>query len=481
MNKPRIRFLASLSVLFACAAISRTSEAQAFTLGDLYLHTPAATGISSSDGGVLRIDPTTGASTLIVDLDGVDGGYGAIAYDPYRDRLLFSGRIGGVLQPKLLWESDAVGNTQSLGFSGQQFRALAPTGDGRVYYRDVGPAGGVSYLDAANQLHQLMDASGTQPFRFVPGGFFHYQVMLYHAPTQSLIAAAGSGQPDCSGAAGSTVVVRRVALSPDGARAVGPVLCGTFEVSTSGESAVGLSLMDDGDLLLVVDTNSNAQESRMVRVDPVTLAMTSFAANGGYQWAAATNAGTFSSALGTAVILNTGGDDLRTYSAGQLGAGGVISTTLPVSPAGSSGEIATLIQVRDQPCGGSWNTYGDGLAGNGGFVPSLTGTGCPVPANTVSLHVASVSGGAPGVLAMGSMPASVPLFGGTLLVTPTVQLSIVVGGTPGVAGVGATEVVVPLPNNPALSGQDFYFQAGFLDLAAPAQFSLTGGVAMTIG
>ncbi len=467
--------------IVAITLATASASAQGFTQGDLFLYTPAATGISSSDGGVFRIEPSTGTTTLIVDLDGVEQWSDAMAYDPFRDGLLFTGRIGGVLMPKLLWLSDAQGNTQSLGFSGESFRCLAPTGDGRVYYRTDGPAGRVHFLDATNQKQQLMDAAGAQPFEFVPGQTFHYTVMAYHAPTNSLFAAGRQNQPDCSGGAATGVLVRRATLSPDGTRVVGPVLCGEFEVSSSGEQPVGLSVMDDGDLLLVVDTNSNAEEPRMVRIDPVSVSMSMFAANGGYAFPAATNAGTYSSVLGKAVILNSGGDDLRSYASGQTGAGTVFPTTMAVSPAGSSGEVASLIQVRGAPCLGSFATYGDGLAGNGGFEPSLTATGCPVPGSTINLHAASVVGGAPGVMVLGVAPAAVPVFGGTLLVTPSLTLPIAAGGAPGVPGAGSLMLPVGIPSNPALSGAVLYFQMLFADAGAASGLSFTGGLAMTIG
>jgi len=82
------------------------------------------------------------------------------------------------------------------------------------------------------------------------------------------------------------------------------------------------------------------------------------------------------------------------------------------------------------------------------------------------------------VLALGlAGPASIPVFGGTLLVKPPfVQRSFVLGGSGGGPGAGARAVLVPLPNISALIGRRLNAQAVIVDPGAPAGLALTNGL-----
>lgn len=470
--------VAIAATLTGAALAAPSAAAQGFTPGDLYLFTPAATGIHSAAGGVIHIVPQTGATTLVAGPRPVDAQRGGCAYDPFRDRVLFAARLTNGNDPLELLAMDATGATQPLGITNVSLKCLAPTGDGRVYVRQVAaPAGRIRYLDAANQLHDLLDASGTQPFEINPGSFLHFDQMIYHAPTNALIVACQSNQPTCAGGTSNGVQVWRAFLSADGTRSVGPVNCSAFEVSTSGESPVGLSLMPDGDLLLVVDTNSNATEPRMIRVNPYSLAMSTFASNG-HAGAAATNAGCFSRNLGRAVILDTGGDQLRSFAAGTTGSGTIITPVgVPVSSAGSSGEVATLIEIGTSPCPTSSSLYGDATAGAGGYFPAMTATGCPTQGSTVFLHVSSAVGAANGALFVGTTAVNFPILGGTLLVNPLFTVPLSVGGTPGTPGAGAVSFPLALGNPGAIS---FMFQTILLDAAAPQGLSMTNGLQLDI-
>ena len=155
--------LLGLAVL-ASTALPSIAAAQAgtggFQFGDLYLNTPAWSGPSSADGAIVRIDPVTGQSTLLHDLAASGPMTQGITYDPFRDRLLFFG--GFVPNTLELWASDASGNLQSLGMqtvSGGSRGLLTPRGDGIVYLLDPTNPSVLSYLDAQNQVHTLMDAS----------------------------------------------------------------------------------------------------------------------------------------------------------------------------------------------------------------------------------------------------------------------------------------------------------------------------------
>ncbi len=455
-----------------------TPTAQSFSQNDVYLFTPAATGLSTGQGGVIRIDPSSGVTTLVRGGLIVQAQTDGLEYCPYRDRMLFS-MAPTLNDPVGLVEMDASGTITSTGQTNLPAQAMAAVGDGRVYLRRVSwPAGGVWYLDAANQFHTLLDASGTQAFTFAPGEFFQYQQMIYHAETNSLIAIAGSNAPTCGGGGSSAgIVARRVQLSADGTRGIGPVTCSEFDISVTFESVVGLTRMDDGDLLVVVDTNSSSLEPRMVRLDPISLTMTTFASNTHFA-AAATNAGCYSSTLGRALILDTGNDVLRAFSQGETGAGTTITPIGQwVSPSGSSNETATMLQIDRQPCPGSAVLYGQGAAGTDGHVPATTLTGCPRAGETVFLHVTSGLGAANGALVVGSAPASIPVLGGTLLVTPLFSAPITLGGAAGLGGAGTLSIPLSIA---ASTPVDWNFQALLLDAGAAQGVSMSNGLDLTI-
>ncbi|MEM7204051.1 MAG: hypothetical protein AAF628_27565 [Planctomycetota bacterium] len=140
-----------------------------------------------------------------------------------------------------------------------------------------------------------------------------------------------------------------------------------------------------------------------------------------------------------------------------------------------------MIEVRGAPCGGGFTGYGAGLAGAGGFEPTLSGDGCPIPGSAVTVHIGSVVGAAGGALLIGAAPTSAPLFGGTILVVPALSLPQFVGGTPAVPGAGFAELGIGLAPNLALSGAAVYLQAVFVDGMAPVGVSFTGGLQLVIG
>ncbi|MCB9878047.1 MAG: hypothetical protein H6835_10640 [Planctomycetes bacterium] len=468
----------------AAAAFAATTAAQSFPSADLYLFSPALTGIGSGSGGLLRVEMATGTGTLLRNFQTTPQSQDALAFDPYRNALVFMAGIAP-LPNILLWQCDGSGRTQSLGYPNRSFAAFAPTGNGRIYLADraESPAGRIHYLDAANQYQTLMDAAGAVPFEFFPGQATQYAAMIYHASTNALFVAQQAGlSPACGGTTASTgLIVRKVPLSVDGSRAIGPVSCVEFEVSSSGEVPVGIDALPGGDLLVVVDTNSNAAEPRMVRIDPVAMTASTWASNGSYTGAAATNAGCYSGSAGAVVVLDTFADVLRSFTAGQAGLGTVLPSSVPVSAAGASGEAATLAEWRGAACAGYLQSYGAGLNGSGNIAPVLVGNGCPVPGATLDLHVSSALGGGVGVLGFGVFQIAVPLFGGTLLTTPDVITTILLGGTPFASGQGAVTVPFAVPADPAVSGLQLFAQGAVLDPGAIQGVSLTSGLQIVIG
>jgi len=475
--------LRPLVCLCLFTSLASAQVAGGFTPGDLFLYSPAATGGSATEKGILRIDPSTGTTTLMVGLANILQTQGAICYDSYRQRVLFCGAVDSV-SPTELSQMDGAGTVTPMGLPGGSYSNMAPTGDGRVYlYRHSAPTAPFQYMDASNQLHQLMDAAGTSPF-FVPGVFgFPFRGMIYDAGENALFLAAGDGTATmCSGGVLNSMNVYKLPLSADGTRVAGTVTCNQYDVAINDdqEKPVGWSRGPGGKLMLVVDTNSNAEMERMLLVDPVTLAITPYASNG-YAGAAATNGGTYSSVLGKAVILDTGGNVLRAFAQGETGAGTMFTTPGEVSGGGSN-ETASLIEIDQGACDGGFLPYGAGLAGTGGLVPKFSMSGCAVPGGSIAVNLADVVGGASGLMLVGTASVSLPFKGGTLLTSPLIlSVAIAVGGTPGVAGAGSLNLPAGLPAAPALSGAKLYLQAGFQDAGAIVNVSLSNAVLMEIG
>lgn len=470
-----------VTVLCACLPAVAHAQGGGFQAGDLYLYSPAIQGISTFDGAIVRIDLAANTSAIFVDTFLTFGAQNPIAFDPYRQRLVFCASVGSAANPFRLWAADAAGNLTDMGFSGMTLSSFAPTGDGRIYLRTHLSPTPLAFVDAVGAMNTLMDASGTAPFKIDGNGGFDARGMIYDSGTNSLFVASGSGSP-CPGGILGRVSVHKLPLSTDGTRVVGPVTCTQFEVSASGETPVGWSRLPSGEMLLVVDTNANALEPRMLAVDPVTLAINVFASNN-HLFSAATNAGTWSSSLSKAVILETGSDKFIAFAAGESGAGtGILPVGVNVSSAGSSGEIATLIEIPPSSCAGAWHTYGAGKKGAGDFVPRIYGVGCPDIGGSFGLTIDRTVGAAPGVLFVGLSESNVPFLGATLLTFPILlQLNLVMPGPAGSPGAGSLTIPAALDPNPALAGISIHMQGLFADAAATQGVSFTQGLRMTIG
>src|SRR5262249_19506284 len=199
-------------------------------------------------------------------------------------------------------------------------------------------------------------------------------------------------------------------------------------------------------------TSASGVEPKILSVDPATLGITVFASPGGFSGDVAINAGTWCSALGKVVVLDTQTDVLRAYAAGESGAGATLPAAgAPLSVPGFSNEVATLKEIPPSACEGGWLPFGAGLAGTGGFGPALVGVGCPQIGGAFSLQVAHAVGGASGSLFVGLAPAGKPFKGGTFYVGGVVlQLPLTVGGAAGVGDAGSATLPAGLPNDPLL-------------------------------
>ena len=131
---------------------------------------------------------------------------------------------------------------------------------------------------------------------------------------------------------------------------------------------------------------------------------------------------------------------------------------------------------------GSFETYGTGLAGTGGFVPTLGGSGTPNIGNSVTLEIRNGVGGAFSKTLIGFSRADIDFAGGKLLVSPPwIFVNANLGGANGQGGAGTADIPGGLPNDPTLVGAKIDFQTLIFDAGAPDGLAMTAGLEMEIG
>ena len=128
--------------------------------------------------------------------------------------------------------------------------------------------------------------------------------------------------------------------------------------------------------------------------------------------------------------------------------------------------------------------YGIAKPGAGAFAPTLSSAGVPARGNTPSLEVTDGLGGAPAVLLLGAGPASkiaLPLWDGTLLVSPATSIPFALDGSAGAPGEGSASLPFPIPDHAWTVGVNLNFQVILVDPAATFSLTMTGGLEMWIG
>ena len=480
-------FLCAL-LIAASSGVELRAQAGGFVDGDLYLYTRAATGLTFADGGLIAIDPATGQTEQVLGFDYSSLRTGAAAFDSYRKRVLFTASIDDPADVGTfsLWSMDGSGAIERLIHPTKVFQGISPTGDGRVYVADPYDVfQPFQWIDAANRMRTLFAADGVTPFQMA--GFVNHtgSAMTYDAATNALfVAAATLYGGSCSGSGGSDINIRKLPLSADGSRVVGPIGCLQVDVdlAQATEKPVNWSRGPNGSLLLVVDNiNLTDEYDRMLRVDPAAFTVSAFASNGGYLGAADGTAGAYSSVLDKAVLVDTRNDVLRAFAAGETGAGSVIAPSGPLSYAVGSNEVATLLEIDNGPCGGAFHPFGVGLAGAAGEVPALIAEGCAEVGGSMTLRVDGAVGGAPGYLLVGVTQADLPFLGGSLHVAPVLaSFPLLLGGAAGTPGVG--EITIPFGplDQPSFAGVTIFMQGVFADAHAPQGASLTQGLRVDI-
>lgn len=456
--------LRSLCLLLpAAAAVAQYAD------GELIVRVGTAGGGSCS---YIRVDPVTGNATTLLASAYPNGYSGSAVYDSFRDVML----INTSLPPDPYWLGrlyavQADGSATAIAATGPgTVRGLCSVGDGRVFYQ-VHPTPEIRWLDANNQVHTLLDAAGSAPFQF------EIEHLIYHAPSNALIATTSGwwSSNDCS----TGCSVFRIPLSNDGSRVGGAVAC--TSVASDNQEIMSLDFMPGGQLLMCLANGTPGFMPLLLTVDPMTLALGTYANTQLHDLDGAV----YSTLAGGAIVLDDGANVLRRFTPGtQPSLGSVIPTTLPVSAITSGYSPAENLWEVDRngpACQGLGAPYGTGLAGLGGYVPTLGAVGCPDRSTPWSLSVNATVGGTFGLLAIGDGPANLPLLGGALLIFPvTGTFVFATSGVPGMPGVGGYNLPLLL-TDPALVGISFWFQAALLDAAGVQGFSLSNGLQVVIG
>ncbi len=132
-----------------------------------------------------------------------------------------------------------------------------------------------------------------------------------------------------------------------------------------------------------------------------------------------------------------------------------------------------VIAVRGFATCGVFTAYGNGCQWLNGLA-RLTGTGCPLPGNTITIDV---SGGLPngiGQLGYGSQPANIPLGPCTLLLMVEAALPVTIDNF------GGFRYQTTIPNLAVFHGFDTYWQVGFYDSGVPFGIAASNAVHMFI-
>lgn len=138
-------------------------------------------------------------------------------------------------------------------------------------------------------------------------------------------------------------------------------------------------------------------------------------------------------------------------------------------------------QVAAYQLGSGSMPYGNGLAGTGGLMPQLFGSGCPRVGQPYSIDLGQGRGGSFALLAIGFSQAQSSLVGGTLWISSLVgSVGLMLDGSVGQAGAGGFQFPFAVPS-PAYVGLRFYCQAGVMDPAASQGFALSNALEVVMG
>lgn len=455
-------------IVFSATLVALASPAFAqsgpWTDGELLVRAPSAT--PGGGNALFRIDPLTGHGAEL--LSGLTDGsaWGRGAFDDYRGGFVTCMSLPpdapGAFK---IWLLRHDGSAQHLpGFEGQWLDGFCATGDGRIFFQEHSPTGGgpryIRWLDAHGASHTLLDTSGA-PFDF------QYEHMVYHAPSNALIATTSPwwSSHHCVASGPSAF---RLPLTADGTRLAGAIECTSF--ASSYHEVMSLDYLPNGKLLLTMATGAFGPTHRLGELDPLTLAYSNWADPQPIDL----NGGLWCDALGQAVVLDDAGDVLRRYSAGGTGMGTVLVTDVSLqngTTGFSPGESIWETQV----------TTGDGNycvahVNSTGQAARIAFSGSKSLAQNDLTLLASPVPNSPYLFLYGPSKASLPFGNGTLCVGGGVHRI-----PPAAAATGNLASVSPDLAALGLTPGVWRFQCWFRDIAAGgAQFDLSDATQVTL-
>ena len=133
---------------------------------------------------------------------------------------------------------------------------------------------------------------------------------------------------------------------------------------------------------------------------------------------------------------------------------------------------------------GSFIPFGSGLAGAGGMVPSLDGSGTPRIGGNIVIEARDFVGGAESFLVFGAGQTNQPLFGGSIYIDFTQVFWIHHHWLPGAAGVpgdGDLDIHFSIAADPQLTASNWYLQQVAADPASPFGISMSNGLRIFVG
>lgn len=205
----------------------------------------------------------------------------------------------------------------------------AAAGDGRVYYIHQGSKV-IEYVDAQGVTHTVLE-SGVPALMTNNNTYVAYFDRLTNS---LLLGQFVSGGPRDR--------VEKIAMNATGDQVVSRTTVSWAVPGASFETIVSLGPGPNGTVFVKLDDNSSASAARMYLLDPVGMTVAPYASSN-YAGAATEVAGCYSAVLDAAVVLDTGNDVLRVFSAGSVGPGAPVASG--VSSASGSGELAQLVPI----------------------------------------------------------------------------------------------------------------------------------------
>jgi hypothetical protein len=481
----RLRSTIARFALLSVLTVPGLAQGASFEAGELFLYSPGLQGPGYTGPGILRVNPQTGASSVLLQSAFAQSNTGTMAFDPYRQRVVVSANLS-LQQPSRLWYVDGNGALEDpFPLAGSaSFNCIAPAGNGRIYFQASFPGvNPFSYLDANDDLHTLFEADGVTPL-FPSGALTDPRGAIYDPATNALFFAFQAQNPSD---AGQHIRVRKVPLSADGSRVGGPMVDSVFSISSTlgAEQPMGWSHAPNGMLILSTITLEGGSLPRMLQVDPATAAITPWGNNGTSDPFAPTylfDAGAYSTSLDKVVVLDAWNKVLRSY---QQGSPGGLGTTVPVGPATfpNVGIQTNLVSVPS-----------DGQASTGyctaktttipGCLASIKSFGVPQQSSPAGFHViaAPAPGGNPGIVLWSLVgAAATPFAGGWLCVqTPLTRGAFLPGqGTTGACN-GIFQVDGAYFGSDWQTGAQLFVQCWFRDPGNQLSSSLSDALTFTV-